>query len=597
MVDTLVGLIGTWRERNLRQCLSTTSDWSELALNLAVEAPIVDSLLRGVRTTRMERDLTHHGLVPEAVPLALLTFAWERHLESRVRLQGADAAIVKPSHSVRPVQDRLALRTFVGMAMKDLEGDRAILVPSCGAGYLLLLAMAQSTSRGIQLFGIDQDPRAVLFAERLLERERVAGQYVRVMAAHPLVESDLYNDPLALLIPRDARERLQAADWSTLFDGIDRFDRVLIGYPFVSLTLRQAVRRHVQDKYADAGQGTDPSFLLLMSSVRRLKAGGRIYALFPKTAFRAGTDIQFRRWLGARTEILVNVPSSRGTDFCLVCASCAPLKAPIRIGKYDGISPVLSTYPRQALDPDSWTVSDPAQVVAHRLFEECGAPLGDILLGGIRIQAPALLDPSLLLSRCELEHLLRADSRIARVVRPFVTRDAIVPFGSVRTISRFVLAGRMPPRARKRALDRGIASEPLLDLPPPAGPRLLFAEGGSIPAFLWDREGCAVPGRGIGVIAPGDLYLAGLLQAEPFASFIQTRCNTGLSPRCLARLPVLLPDPYEERERCLGIEIASLASRRIALTGSPDLDAIVRQNELEDAITKAISRLYGLSSD
>jgi hypothetical protein len=88
----------------------------------------------------------------------------------------------------------------------------------------------------------------------------------------------------------------------------------------------------------------------------------------------------------------------------------------------------------------------------------------------------------------------------------------------------------------------------------------------------------------------------GLLHAAPMAALIAARCPEGLAARCLSRLPVRLPDPYDGRERRLGDEIAALARRRMALTddGTPEADA--GRRNLEAAIDRAVERLYGIPS-
>jgi hypothetical protein len=100
----------------------------------------------------------------------------------------------------------------------------------------------------------------------------------------------------------------------------------------------------------------------------------------------------------------------------------------------------------------------------------------------------------------------------------------------------------------------------------------------------------------VGTIAPADAFLAGLLHSAPMAVLIAERCPDGLSSRCLARLPVSLPDPYDERERLAGDEIATLARERIALEDRPGPDAVRRRRDLERAIDRAVERLYEIPS-
>jgi hypothetical protein len=172
----------------------------------------------------------------------------------------------------------------------------------------------------------------------------------------------------------------------------------------------------------------------------------------------------------------------------------------------------------------------------------------------------------------------------------------VVRFGSVRTADRFVIAAPLPPRARRAALELGLVPPETALLPPPSGPRLLFAEGAPAPAFLCDRFGRAVPGPGVGTIAPADPFLTGLLHAAPVAVLIAERCPGGLSARCLARLPVRLPDPYDECERRAGDEIAALARERTALGGREEPGAEPRRRAIEARLDRAVERLYGISS-
>jgi hypothetical protein len=73
---------------------------------------------------------------------------------------------------------------------------------------------------------------------------------------------------------------------------------------------------------------------------------------------------------------------------------------------------------------------------------------------------------------------------------------------------------------------------------------------------------------------------------------VARRCPAGLSPPCLARLPVRLPDPYIGRERDLGEEIEVLARERIGLAGRDGPEDAARRRALEDRIDRAVERLY-----
>ncbi len=211
--------------------------------------------------------------------------------------------------------------------------------------------------------------------------------------------------------------------------------------------------------------------------------------------------------------------------------------------------------------------------------------------------APVTLDPALLIDARDRRRLLRADRRASRAIRPVVAPEDVIRFESARVASRFTVAGPLPPRARRLALELGLDPPESDLLPPPSGPRLLFAEGARVPAFLCDPVGRAVPTAGIGTIAPADPFLAGLLHSAPIAVLISERCSGGLSARCLARLPVRLPDPYDERERLAGDEIGALAVERMALAGRDGPDAEARRWEIEAAIDSAVERLYGISSN
>lgn len=593
VVHALVRLAGVWRERLLRRCLAGHHDWTEAELNLAVEAPIAGLLLGtsdgGSAAARMRAELEAAGVVLDAVPPGLLALAWDLHLARGVRLAGADASVGQRPPADRAGADRDVLRRFAAWAGTDADGVDRVLVPGCGAGRLLLGCGDWAATHNIQLYALDPDPRAVLFATALVAREFGGRLACTVRTAHPLVDADLDDDPLARLIPEDARARLRPADWDLLFGGVELFDRVLIGDPAVPLTRRTAVQRYVQGRYATAGAGTDPVLLLVEAGARRLAPGGRVLALYPGTAFRAPTAAAFRRWLAERVEALVAI---RG--YCAVRAAAGPLAAPLLAGDFGNAAPVLRTYPRSALDPGSWTISDPARAAVRARLEAGAAPLGDILVGGVRGPAPVALAPAGLIGARDRRRLLRADRRAAPAIRPVITPEDVVRFGSDRMASLFVIAGPLPPRARRLAIELGLDPPAADPLPPPSGPRLLFAEGAGAPAFLCDRYGRAVPTPGVGTIAPGDLFLTGLLHAEPMAALIAGRCPDGLTARCLARLPVRLPDPYDERERRIGNEIAALARERMALTGPEGAEA--RQRDLEAAIDRAVERLYDIPS-
>ena len=467
VVRALVRLAGVWRERLLRRCLAGHHDWTEAGLNLAVERPIAELLLGtggGAADTRMRAELGAAGVVLDAVPSDLLALAWDLHLARGVRLSGADASVGDRPPADRAGPDRAVLRQFAAWAGTDADGVERMLVPACGAGRLLLECGGWAATHNIQLYALDPDPRAVLFATALVEREFGSRLACTIRTAHPLVEADLYDDPLARLIPEDARARLRPADWPSLFGGVECFDRVLIGDPAVPLTRRTAVQRYVEGRYATASGGTDPALLLVEAGARHLAPGGSVLALYPAAAYRAPTAAAFRRWLGARAEALVAMPG-----YCAVRVSATPLATPLLAGGFGEGETVLRSYPRSALDPASWTVTDPARAALLARLETGGAPLGDVLLGGVRAPAPAVLDPALLIGARDRRRLLRADRRAARAIRPVIAPEDVVRFGSARAASRFVIAGPLPPPGpapRPRARPRAAGDGPL---PPAVG--------------------------------------------------------------------------------------------------------------------------------
>ncbi len=153
--------------------------------------------------------------------------------------------------------------------------------------------------------------------------------------------------------------------------------------------------------------------------------------------------------------------------YCAVRAAAEPLAAPILAGGFGEGTPALRAYPRSALDAGSWTLADPARTALLARLEAGGAPLGDILLGGVRMAAPVTLDPALLIDARDRRRLLRADRRAARAIRPVVAPEDVVRFGSARAASRFAVAGPLPPRARRLALELGLEPPETDLLPPP----------------------------------------------------------------------------------------------------------------------------------
>ncbi len=597
VVETLVELMEAWRARTLRRALAERADWSEEELSLAVEAPLVDLLLDGGGTgpayARMQAELDRAGVILPLVPPGLLALAWDRHLCRSIRLRGADAGVVGGAES-GPGPDRTVLRRFAQWAGEGPEGLRRVLFPACGAGRLLLLMAEWAAAHNIQIHALDPDPRAVLFASRLLDRDLGARVSWIVRAANPLVGIDLFDDPLARLIPPDSRARLRAMDWETVFSGVRQFDRVVIGDPVLSMTRRQEVRRYLEEHYATAGAGTDPALLLVEAGARHLTVTGRVFALYAATALRAGRAAPLRRWLAPRTEASV---ASSDPGYIAVRAASVPVEGPIGSGSLTRDPPVLRAHPRSALNIDGWTIHDPATAALRRRLEAESAPLGEILLGGIGLPPPVALDTAYLIGADDRRRLLRADRRAARVLRPVIGPEDLVPYGTVSGASRFLITGPLPKGARRVARELGVApSAPSRLVLPPIGPRLLFVEGTRTPAFLCDRDGRAVLTPGIGELRPASLFLLGLLHSGPIAALLADRCPGGLTARCLLRLPVRLPDPYDPREQALRDRITGLVRERLAGNGSTGPN-MVRRQELESAIDDAVRELYFPSPD
>ena len=593
VVRCLARLAERWRERLLRHSLAANRDWTEPGLNHAVEEPLVRLLLGdadgGGLAARMRAELDASGTVLEAVPPGLLALAWDLHLARGVRLQGADASIVARPPQERGGPDRLVLGRFVAWALAGTRAGGRVLVPACGAGRLLLACGALVAARSLHLYALDPDPRAVLFAENVVGRA-FGGIDCTVRAAHPLVGVDLYRDPLSRLIPADAQARLNPVDWRALFGGVDRFDRVLIADPAVPLSRRTAVRRYVEGEYATAGTATDPALMLVEAGSRRLAPGGRVLALYPTTAYRAPAAAPVRRWLAPRVDAF-----AVSSGYCAVSAAAEPLLTPIVVAPLDE-GGGGECYPRHALETATWTVRDPARAALVARLTEGATPLGDLLLGGVRASGAGAPDPRLILDAGGRRRLLRADRRAGTVIRPVVTPADVVRYGSVRRVPRFLIAGPLPPGALCAARELGVEPPHTDPFPPPAGSRLLFAEGSAAPAYLFDPRGRAVPSPGVGTIGPADLLLVGLLHSSPVAMLVAEYCAGGLSARCLARLPVRLPDPYNDRERRLGEEIAALVGKRMDLADRRDPGAEDRRGDLEARIDRAVRGLYGTAS-
>lgn len=591
VVRTLVELMDGWRARFFRRALAERTDWTEEALSLAVEAPIVDLLLGGGETVpahgRMQAELDRAGFVLPLVPPGLLALAWDRHLCRGVRLRGGESTIVT-IRDCGPGPDRAVLSRFARWAGECPGGVRRVLVPACGAGRLLLLIGEWAAAHGVHLYGIDPDPRAVLFASRLLDRVLGGRAAWAVRAASPLVDLDFDENPINRLVPADARVRLRATDWETLFGGVRLFDRVLIGDPVFTMTRRPEVRRYLEERYATAGPGADPALLLAEAGARHLAEAGRVFALYRATALRAGRAAPLRRWLAPRAEASM---ASSDSEYIAVRATPHPIRGPIEAGSL-GSSPIPRSYPRSALNIDGWTIRDPAAAALRDRLEAGSAPLGEALLGGIGPAAPVEIDPDSLVGADDRRRMLRADRRAARVLFPVVGPEDVVPYSTAEDAARFLLVGPLPTRARRIARELGVVRR-VAPLPfPSAGPRLLFVEGAGAPAFLCDRGGRALARPGIGELRPASSYLVGLLHSAPIAGLLATRCPGGITSRCLSRLPVRLPDPYDPREQAVRDRVTSLVRERLAENRATTPGSAIRRRELESAIDLAVRELY-----
>lgn len=592
VVAVLVGLAERWRERILCRCLAGNRDWTERALNLAVEAPIARALLgrsTGETDALMRAGLEAAGVVSDAVPAGLLALAWDLHLARGVRLAGGDASVVARPPFNRAGPDRAVLRRFASWTGSGSGQAGSVLIPACGGGRLLLLHGECAARNNIHMYALDPDPRATLFATAVMEREFGPRLACSIGVAHPLVEAGFGDDPLGGLIPPDARDRLAPVDWSSLFGGVDRFDRVLIGNPALPLTRRTVVRRYIDGTYRTVVGGPDPPLLLVEAGARRLALHGRIHALYPLAAWRTPSAAALRHWLAPRIDVLLFLHG-----YCVVSAAAEPLPGPIRVEGLAAGDTTPGPYPRSALDPGSWTVADPGKAARIARLEAESSPLGRILLGGVRGSAPFTVDPALMIDRRDRRRLLFADRRAGRALRPAIAPADVTRFGSTLSASWFVVAGPLPRRATRIALELGVEPPETDAFPPRAGPRLLFAEHSRVPAFLWDGSGTAIPLNGVGTIGPADSFLAGLLQASLLATAIVDRCPDGLTARCLSRLPIRLPDPFDDRERAIRDEISAFASERLRLSGRRGDAVKARRSTLDVAIDRAVERLYRL---
>ena len=111
------------------------------------------------------------------------------------------------------------------------------------------------------------------------------------------------------------------------------------------------------------------------------------------------------------------------------------------------------------------------------------------------------------------------------------------------------------------------------------------------PVFLFDRSGGALTAPGIAEVVPGNLFLLGLLHSALVGAFLDERCPGGVTNRCLSRLPVRLPDPYDSRESSLYRRIVSLVRARIGPVTGGERDQH-RCRAMESGIEEAVEHLY-----
>lgn len=598
IVDVLVERMEAWRGRFFRRALAERADWTEEELSLAVERPIIDFIVGDGSIPppagQMQADFERAGVDLSLVPPGLLALAWDRHLIRRLRVQGGESSLVGTAQEV-PGPSRMLLSQFARWAGSESKEIDSILVPGCGAGRLLLHVAGWAVVGGIEIFAIDPDPRATLFCARLLGREAAGSLTFIVRSGNPLVENNFFDGAPGQLIPADSRSRLRAVDWETIFGGVKEFDRVLIGDPVLTMTRRPEVRRYLEEQYRSAGRGTNPALLLAEAGARHLNPGGRVLALYSCSILRSDRGTMLRRWLGPRTEVSCVFSLDR-SEVALRIAQ-EPVEGPIVTESLVSGHNNRRAYPRTALQIDSWSFDNALTAERRRSLVTGCASLGEVVVGGVRPAQAFTCDPALLVDVEVRRRLMKADRRAAQVVRPVIGRKDLVPYGSAGDAPRFVIAGNLPPRAARVARRLGIIVDiPLSNVPPRSGPRLLYEDGTRYPIFLYDHYGEALTSQGIAEVLPANLYLHGLLQSAMIRSLLDNRCPGGVTSRCLSRLPIRLPDPYDPRENGLGDRIASLVWDRIMTKGGRESDR-QRRKSLESAIEDAIRDLYGLSVD
>jgi hypothetical protein len=602
VVEALAGMADSWRKRFLRLSRIEEPDLDEERLRMWVEQPIGLLLLaEGPETEhfrRMREELDTNGILLPLVPADLVAQAWDLHLMQIVRLEGGEATIRTRPGPTRVGPRRAVLRRFSRwIANESGEVDR-MLIMAPGSGRLVLMCAEWAAVREIALFGIDPDPRAAFFASRLIEREFGDRMTCSIGVGNPLVERDLYDDPIARLIPPDARARLVAADWDSLFPGDLKFDRVVIGDPSISVTLRKPVRRYLEGRYVTHRDGIDPALLMVEAGIRRLSPRGSVMALYRASSVRAGHARRFRQWLRPRVDASFVVPSPPGEEYLALRISADSSTEVIVSGTMNWQSTTRRSYPRSALRCDDWTVTDPISANLRRNFETSSAPLGDILLGGVTGSDYTRVDPSWVIDADTCRNVLHADIGLKRYLRPLILPADVSRFGTVATATRFIVDGMLPRTVRRRfrrlRIDLIGDSAPLR---PPAGPGLLFAEGVETPAFLCDRTGSAVAGPGIGRISPADLFLFGLLHSNTVKMMLYERCPGGLTARCLARLRIRLPDLFDARDRDIHDRIVQLTRMRLAVRDDLSNEHTLRALDLEQTLDSIVLELFGRTDD
>ncbi len=596
IVDVLVERMEAWRGRILRRALAERADWTEDELSLAVERPIIDLIVGDGSILpaggQMHADFERAGVDLSLVPPGLRALAWDRHLFRRIRVNGGEFSLVGTGKEVQ-VPSRMLLSQFARWAGSESKDIDSILVPGCGAGRLLLYIAGWAKVGGIEIFAIDPDPRATLFSSRLLEREAAEGLSLTVRSGNPLVENNFFDGTPGQLIPADSRSRLRAVDWKTIFGGVQGFDRVLIGDPVFTMTRRPEVRRYLEEHYRSAGSGTNPALLLAEAGAGHLNPGGRVLALYSCSILRSDRATMLRRWLGPRTEVICDISLDRSEVALRIAQD--PVEGPIVTESLVSGQNNRRAYPRSALEIDSWSFGNALAAERRRCLVTGCASLGEVVVGGVRPAQAFTCDPALMVEVDVRHRLLKADRRAARVIRPVIGLKDLVPYGTAMDAARFAISGNLPPRAARVARRMGIIVDvPLGNVPLPSGPRLLFEEGTRYPIFLYDHYGDALTSQGIAEVLPANLFLHGLLQSAMIGSILDNQCHSGVTARCLSRIPIRLPDPYDPRECGLGDRIASLVWDRITTKGKGESDR-ERRTSLESAIEDAIRDLYGLS--